>query len=300
MTVFVLAVFCQGAFFNASVALSAPMSPSPDARSEARPQTIYDRSQMVPHRGLYKMTLLSAGRGSGIQAASGIMAYRFSDDCDGWASETNVYLKVSYDQGEDVETNWTFASWEAKNGESYRFWMRQSRNGEELEVLKGAVNRKDSSSSAQAVFSIPADTRIDLPENFLFPTRHLIEVLKANNLTEKSHAYQGVSYTVFDGASLENPYEINAIVTTSKRQSVVKPEVYEGSDNRLVNNSSARALKHVRLAFFPVASLKAMPEFELTADYRSDGIAEYILQDFDNFSLELKPQKIELLKPAKC
>jgi hypothetical protein len=61
-----------------------------------------------------------------------------------------------------------------------------------------------------------------------------------------------------------------------------------------------------RLAFFPVrfpapqAVPAVLPEFEIEADYRADGVAERILQDFGDFTLELEPVRIERLPRPDC
>ena len=47
-------------------------------------------------------------------------------------------------------------------------------------------------------------------------------------------------------------------------------------------------------------SLVESPEFELGVDYRADGIALFILQDFGNFTLNLQLQRLEVFKKPFC
>lgn len=233
---------------------------------------------LVPHRALYKMTLVEASSRSGITGAQGAMMYRFEDACDAWTSETKVLLRMVYNEGEEVETTWSFTSWEAKNGLSYRFNVRQDRNGDSIEVLEGAVQRETPEGAAVALFSNPKDTKIVLPKGTLFPTQHLAGLLEAaqkNKLT--------VSKVVFDGASLENPYQINALIT--------KPSAQE---------SKTKSARHIRMAFFPIHVKNEEPDFELGITYRPDGVAEFIRQDFAGFSLDLEANSIEVLKKPDC
>ena len=249
--------------------------------------------ELAPHRALYKMKLASASRGSGVSGARGSMVYSFSDSCDAWASETNVKLNLLYGEGDEVSTAWSFASWESKDGKSYRFRIRHSRDGAVVESLKGTVKRGKPGSAARAKFSEPADKVIELPAGTLFPTRHLIDLIEAS---------QGgtpvFSRTVFDGASLDNPYEINAIITRDKGAASARGKSAAGKI--AAAGLAEMPTKHVRMAFFPTRSRKAEPEFELGVDYRDDGVARMIHQDFGDFKIDLLPDKFEPIEKPDC
>lgn len=233
---------------------------------------------LVPHRALYEMSLVEASTRSGITDAKGAMMYRFEDACDGWTSETKVIMKLHYAEGEEVETTWSFASWEAKDGLSYRFNVHHARNGIEIEVLEGQAERDKPDGPATAYFSSPKDTTIELPGGTLFPTKHLASLMEAGKNNRLI-----VTKVVFDGASLDNPYRINALITNPREKT-----------------TETKAAKHVRMAFFPFLAKAEEPEFELGITYRPDGVAEHIRQDFGSFSLELEPNRIEVLERSAC
>ena len=249
--------------------------------------------ELAPHRAIYKMSLAAASRGSGGADASGSMMYSFNDGCEGWTSETNVKLRLLYAEGGETQTTWAFASWEAKDGLSYRFRIRHSRNGAVVENLKGTVTRGEPGEAAEARFSEPEDLVIKLPEGTLFPTRHLIDLIDAG-----SGGNPVFSRTVFDGASLDNPYEINAIITRDKGADTARGKAAAA----LISSAGLADMptRHVRMAFFSVKSQNPEPEFELGVDYRQDGIARLIHQDFGDFSIDLTPDKIETVDRPKC
>ena len=233
---------------------------------------------LVPHRALYKMSLIEASPKSGIIGARGAMAYRFEDTCDSWVSETKVILKINYSEGNVVETTWGFTSWESKDGLKYHFNVRHSRNGDVIEFLEGKASRSTKEGAATAEYSNPEGTKIKLPKGTLFPTRHLTELLEAGKNKQLM-----LSKVVFDGASLENPYQINAMITKASAK-----------------KTKTKAAQHVRMAFFPVKAKSEQPEFELGITYRPDGVAEHIKQEFGTFSLDLAPNTIEILKKPDC
>ena len=234
--------------------------------------------ELVSHRALYKMSLIKASSKSGIVGASGAMAYQFQDTCDSWISETKVILKINYLEGNDVETTWFFSSLEAKDGLSYRFNVHLSQDGDTVEVLVGKAGRDSESGKVTAEFFNLPGTKIKLPKGTMFPTHHLAEMLKAGKNNQLIF-----SRVVFDGASLENPYQINALITKSK---IHKPK----------KDSS----QHVRMALFSLKTKGEQPEFELDINYRPDGVAESIKQEFGSFSLDLKPSNIEILTKIDC
>ncbi len=234
--------------------------------------------ELVPHRALYQMSLAEANPRSGITGADGAMMYRFEDVCDAWTSETKVVLKLNYAEGGEIQTTWSFASWEAKDGLSYRFNVRHSRNGTAVEILEGQAKREVANGPATAKYSRPEDTTIELPNGTLFPTRHLAALIEAGQKNQLM-----VSEVVFDGASLDNPYQINALITKPK-----------------ATTTDTKAARHIRMAFFPILATAEEPEFELGITYRPDGVAERIRQDFGSFSLELEPNNIEILSRPDC
>jgi hypothetical protein len=248
---------------------------------------------MASHRAIYNMKLHAAHRGSGISGARGQMVYSFTNACEGWSSETGVKLRLLYAEGDQVDTEWAFASWEARDGKSYQFSTRQVRNGQLVESLKGSVKRKTPETAVAAKFTEPEDKKIELPKGTLFPTRHLIDLLEAGAAGKKIY-----SRVVFDGASLENPYRINAIVT---RRSPLPDKDAAAMDKALTDAGlKVEPVVHYRMAFFGIRSTKEEPDFELGVEYRPDGISRFIRQDFGNFVIDLSLEKLELFDKAKC
>jgi hypothetical protein len=249
---------------------------------------------LVPHRAIYGMSLYSAERGAGVTGAGGTMVYGFRDSCDAWSSETNVKLRLIYSEGDQVETEWSFASWEAKNGKSYQFRTRQARDGVTVEELKGRVERDGPKAAAVALFSKPEDKEIELSKDTLFPSRHLIDLLEAGAAGKSIF-----SRTVFDGASLDNPYIISAVRGQRSPADAVS-KAAKADELIAAAGLKSEKLSHYRLAFFPRSSREAVPDFELGVDYRPDGIARFIRQDYGDFVIDLFLQNIELSERPRC
>ena len=245
--------------------------------------------ELESHRAHYSMDLLSAEGRSGVSSVSGAMVYSFNENCYSWSSETNVNLKVFYSDRGEVETIWSFASFEAKNGTAYSFQVRHLRNGSLVELFKGKVNRPVAGAATTVQYSSPNNLEVHLPSMTLFPVRHLMELISAGETGKRMF-----NRTVFDGASNDNPYAINAIIGNK----IIKPK--KADDVFVSKGLKEASSRHFQMAFFPKDSKKAEPKFELGVVYRSDGIAEKIRQDFGDFVVELTPHRLELIDKPKC
>ena len=241
---------------------------------------------LVSHRAIYGISLRSADNRSGITGVRGAMLYRFADSCDGWTVENRTYMRLQYAEGAEVESTWSFASWESKDGKDYRFNVRHARDGDVVEALQGTAS-VDGEKGGRAIFSQPKNLSVDLPPGTLLPTRHLRLILEA-----AAAGTPRLVRPVFDGSSLDNPFHIS-MVTGKQPPAAAKPSA---ASRKL----PAKPSWWMRLAFFPVAGLNPEPEFEIGVDYRADGIGDYIIQDFGDFVLGLTPSAIEVLPKPDC
>ncbi|MBI2584950.1 MAG: DUF1849 family protein, partial [Rhodospirillales bacterium] len=186
-----------------SVALPAVAAPPlPDLDQEAA-------AKLVPHQALYRMSLKTARNGSGVIGAAGTMRYRVVETCEAWAVDTNIRLEIDYAEGEDVAITWSFAGVESKDGLAYRFRMRHSRGGQVVESLKGEARLDGPGLGGEAKFDEPSGETIRLAPGTLFPTRPLAALIAAAEAGKRFFPR-----AVFDGASLDNPYQIAATITT--------------------------------------------------------------------------------------
>lgn len=241
---------------------------------------------LQPHRAIYRMVLSSATQGSDVVSANGVMIYRFARGCDGWTVENQTFLRMLYANDSQADTLWSFVSWESMDGRKFRFHARYDQDGKNLEKLQGRAELKAVGGSGRARFSHP-DKVLSLPPGTVFPTEHVRQIIAA--------AEQGkhrLSRVVFDGASLDNPYLVNAFF--GPLQSSDADALAKGI------GVPVQPAWWTRIAFFPLATTEEVPEFEMAAHYRSDGIADKIVQYFGTFALNVQIKEIELLPPPDC
>lgn len=239
------------------------------------------------HKAVYTIDLKSARSSSGVVGVTGGTVYEFADACNGWIIENKSYMVFSYAEGPRIETSWAFSAWESKDAKAFRFTVRHSRNGKIIDDIEGRISRAARGEGGVAQITRPEESEIPFPKGTQFPTEHMLTLLNAAKAGESV-----VRKVLFDGAGLDNPFDVNAVIG-----GVHQPHGIDAKGGEDFTKSPTWA---VRLAFFPLPGQAAAPEYEMEVLYREDGVAEQILQDFGDFVLKADLHRIEKLPESGC
>jgi hypothetical protein len=253
-------------------ALALPVEPSWSAAVE-----------LAPHRAAYTMNLGTTRSGSSTVDARGVMYMEWAEACDGWTVSQRVNLRLYATQGGPIETESNFSSWESKDGLSYRFTVRNSRQGTVTEEFRGDARLDGPGRSGKATFSTPAGLTFDLPKGAVFPTEHTVQVIAAAR-----NGQPRLLRVMFDGASADGPYEVNAVIGAA-----IRPK--EGADEL-----SHRLGWPIRMAFFPSLSQQAEPDYEVEVRLLENGVGQHFLLDYGDFTVDAVLDKLEPLPRPKC
>ena len=240
-------------------------------------------AEIVSHRAIYLLTLGSSSSASGIFDARGTMAIEWAASCEGWTVQQRITLKLISNDNREIDADTGFTSWESSDGLKYRFSLRSTRNGELDEELRGHAQLSRPGGPGKAEFITPPDIRMDLPPGAIFPTEHtvlLIERAEAGDLS--------LLRVVFDGATKEGAAEVNAFI---------------GRPLPPVETHSAiagRVSWPVRLAYFDLSSDALEPHYELSVRLFDNGIAEELVMDYGDFTVNADINQIEPLAEPEC
>ncbi len=258
----------------------------------AVPSAMAADSRAAAHKAIYKMTLVSA-KNTSIVSVDGQMYYDFTDTCDAWSSDQKFALNYVYADEPEARMNTQFSSHESKNGNSYDFAVRRSKNDNLEEQFVGSATRKEDGSGA-ASFTEPDKRELSLPKDFFFPTQHTDEIIR--------HAQAGdhiFNSQIFDGSDGTPAVEVNVVIGN-----VIKPDVNDKLAGNALLQSPARK---VRLAFFQPDDKKgkseddeAEPDYEMTMILHENGIVSWMQIDYDQFSLRGELEAIEAVPRPKC
>jgi hypothetical protein len=243
-------------------------------------------AEIMPHRALYAMTLGRAGGSAGVTAAAGTMAYQWGETCDGWTVEQRYRLKMGYADSPDVAIASNFVTWEAKNGLSYRFNQKETRNGKADEEIRGVAKLDGPGKGGAADFEKPAGKSFELPAGMMFPSAHTIFLIN-----EAKAGATFISKHIFDGATVENAVLVSAVIGPR-----IAPDPAAAKQSPLLNRPGWR----VRLAFFPADPKEEKPDYELGMLLLDNGVSRDMVIDYGDYAIHAKLDDIEPMPKPGC
>ncbi|QJE72563.1 cell envelope integrity EipB family protein [Aerophototrophica crusticola] len=240
---------------------------------------------IAPHLATYKLSLASARSQSPVSGVDGKMTFAWNDSCDAWTIEQRFQVNFIYAEGEQMELNTSYATWEAKDGRSYRFNVKKLSNGELEEELRGEATL-DGGQGGVARFSKPEAKEVKLAPGTMFPTAHTLKLLAQVNTPETF-----LSAPVFDGAESDGPSGVGALI--GKPRPVAPAQV-----------DAAELLKgkawQVFLAFFPTDPLEALPEYETSLVLLENGVVRSMVIDYGEFKVDVELESLERRPKGPC
>jgi hypothetical protein len=238
-------------------------------------------ARLAPHRAAYTMTFGAARSGSGTVNARGVMLIEFGEACDGWTTIQRVRLDLVTTQGQSVNTESNFSSWESKDSRSYRFTVKNSSGGKTTDEFQGAATLGPN--GGEATYETTGK-RFPLSPKTLFPTAHAVELIRRAEAGE--HTFFN---PFFDGATPEGPQEVN-VVMGAPASGPSKPL------NPLVGGRSWP----VRIAYFDADDPKPNPSYEVGLKLFDNGVADSFVLDYGEFTVNATLERIEPLPKLGC
>lgn len=240
---------------------------------------------LAGHRAIYDITLSRSDPAGAVVAIRGRLAVEVLDSCDGHTTNQRFWTEMMNADGENVVSDFTLSSWEAKDGSSFRFEMKNLLNGEVSEEYAGSASVKDGEGGS-ARMTKPEDDTLDLPKGTTFPNQHLVQIIKK--------AIEGSSFAsirVFDGSGEEGTFE-----TGAKIGRAATPET--GADPLLAPLKGLRSWP-VRIAFFPLKTKAEEPQYEIGFRLFENGVSGDIVLDYGEYAMKGVLRQLEML-PGGC
>lgn len=238
-------------------------------------------SQILPHRAIYDLKLSKTQANSNVIHASGFFEFEWEDACSGWTVLHKTRLKVAYSDGRSLDFGASHKSWEAKDGKTYKFFIKRDYNGGTAEEVRGEAKRGEGDQPGTASYSIPEEREIRLPKGAIFPTQHSLELLTAAE-GESLPLWR----VVFDGSGDDGFFGISA--------ALVRP-LAPGEDlGEIAETMAAEPSWRLQLAFFDIKNQSGSPEQEQALRIFANGVVDELELDYGDFVVkahlrELKP-----------
>ncbi len=256
------------------------------ASALAGPSASATAAQLVPHRAVYELTAKPSNGFGRSGALRGVLTYELMDDCDGWSVNQKAGLDVSPPEGQTRRFEWSQATWEAKDGSSYRYFIRDSQDGATGNQRRGELRYPKPGADGKLTTELPARGETDVPA-VLLPVQHTLALI------ERAGAGDVVFLaTIFDATVDEKPVEISASFGPALSDGPSKAE-----DFAPLKNVPSR---HVDFAFFVQNLPDGTPDFEQSVQLFDNGIVSQVNFEFGGLPVLGILRKLEVLEAQAC
>ena len=245
-----------------------------------------EAAQLVPHRAVYELSAKSAGGFGRSGALRGILTYELMDDCDGWSVNQKAGLDVTPPEGNAHRFEWSQATWEAKDGSSYRYFIKDSQDGDTGNQRRGELRYPKPGADGKLTTELPAKGEADVPP-VLLPVQHTLELIERAGAGEIVFVAK-----IFDATVDEKPVEISAGFGPSEANGKTKAEDFAPLKNV--------ASRHVDFAFFVQNLPDGTPDFEQSIQLFDNGVVSPVNFEFGGLPVLGTLRKLEMLEPQNC
>jgi len=239
-------------------------------------------ADLASHRAAYRLDLETARGSAGIESATGAMLYEVVDQCDSWTSQQRFTLALTLRDGTATERLSDYVTWEAKDGRSMRFRLRQVVDGALAQTIVGEA-RLGADGAGRVRYREPTEQEIALPRGTLFPMIHTLRIVAAARAGQRTLAAPLFDGTSEHGANESNTAIIGAIGGEPSRFPALAP----------------LASWRFRIAFFEPTNTSGSPDYEVGLRYWENGVADDLTMDFGDFVVRGRLETLEIV-PGGC
>jgi hypothetical protein len=262
---------------GAVVLLAGIVSSAQAARSGA--------PDLLSHRAVYSLSQHLGTAVTDVTAVKGRLEITFEVACDGWRIEQYIGFRLYHAEGSGLEHVAQLSGWESTDGVDYWFSTRSYQDRELLEEIGGVARLDEAGGGGETRFAKPVKEVRRLPVGTIFPARHLADLISAARNGEKH-----LTRTVFDGSTLDSPYEITAFIGRERAP----------GDGDVPNVVLKKRSWPFRLAYFKPSTIEPTPEFELSAILYENGVAGDMIYDYGDFAIDVTLSELEVLPAQEC
>lgn len=240
----------------------------------------------LPHRAVYDLALKRADSDSGIAGVDGRMVLEWADACEGYTTTQQIRMRIQRAEGRLVDSDFSVASWESKDGNRFRFKIRNVIDGDLVEEFGGLAERNEARRQGVAKMTKPREFDLPLPIGTVFPSEHAAILAR-----EAQNGATRIEVRVFDGTGEEGIFDAIAFVTG---------HVEAGDAQTGLPELDKQNAWRMHMAYFRVGDLTGLPEYEVGFRLFANGVADQLVLDYGDFVVGSKIAHFEALPVSGC
>ena len=253
-------------------------------RSEALADTI----PLAGHRAVYNLSLL---KGEGAKApiqAQGSIIFEFSgSECQGYVQNFHQLTEIQPAEGQTKFSEVSSATYEEPLGKGFRFRTVTKLDNSPGEQVEGMADRQGKTVTVHR----KADTErpILLQGEVLFPTQHLLRILKAAD--EKETLLEA---RIYDGNG-EGDKSLQTLTIIGKALIVPAQE-------KITQSAPLKGMPRwpIVISYYDLGKSDSRPVYTLSFDLYANGVSRALRLDYGDFVLEGEMKELNFFPPVSC
>lgn len=243
---------------------------------------------LVSHRAAYDVSLARTDARNYRTGVSGVLSLEFHNSCDGYALNQRFFIDTTTEDGQ-IQTDMLLGSFEARDGHSFRFRLREQVNGEDEEDLVGRAAMSPRDNGGRVIFTEPAGAELLLPPGAIFPTEHTIRLIAA-----AQDGQNWLQADVYDGSSAESYSEVGGFIGRATTREA------GGSAEQVPAALKGQRSWRIRLAYFSTARKQDTPDYEIAFRLYENGISDDIIFDYGDYAIRATLRQLDMLPGEGC
>lgn len=251
----------------------------------------------LPHQALYNLSLLKSRNGAAaIDSARGRILYNFTGSaCEGYTSEFRQVSELSGSEGKTMLSDLRSTSWEAADGNSYRFRIDTRMNEGDATATDGVAERTGDHVTVK--LTQPAAKTFTLDGGTVFPTEQVRRIIAA--------AREGKSLlelSVYDGSDTgEKVY--NTLTVIGKP---ISGDSAPAAPDPSTANEAMKALTRwpVTVSYYDrdakANSGEQTPVYAMSFELYENGVSRALKLDYNDFVIAGTLEKFEVKSAKPC
>ena len=246
-------------------------------------------AELANHRAAYDLKLSAAESSADIAGLSGRMVLEWTgNSCDGYTLTQRLVTQLSDTDGGVTVRDLRMSSWESGDGDQFRFEVQRFAGSQLDETVSGFAERSGASSAA--TFSQPSDVVLDLPDDVIFPSefvRDLVETAASGKSL--------MSASVFEGAETDYYFLVSSYIGKSSEADTDDVTI-EGKGMDLDGASSWP----VQVSYFLPHDQEGIPDYQVSYRLFENGVSSNMRLDYGDIVIDGALTDLTYLVPDPC
>lgn len=268
-------------------ALAAPIATMLGA---AAPMPLPPGDAPVPHRAVYRISLADAAEAAGVSSAEGRMVFEVAGSaCEGFTMSQRLVVRLGDGEGGERLLDFRVSTFEAGDGQLFRFVSRTHVGDEVIEEAAGQARR--TGKGIEVKLESPEEKTVQLQGAALFPSQHLHAILKAAKSDQRFLAAE-----IYEGSGKADAADTATAVIGEARQGATGEEPI------------TRGLRHwpVSIAYFNEVARaeqdfgEEVPSYQMSFTLFENGVTKNLVMDYGEYTLAGTLERIEALQAEPC